>query len=124
MPEQLKIIFPVAWILGSIFLLWFSLRLRRVLIKDSALYVSDYFRGFVVPISTISRVTQSFLMHPPTITIHLKHMTPAGNKIVFIPCGPRYYFSENLIVSELELAKTVAVQPWIRLLTPDYASVL
>ena len=84
-PELLKWDFLVAWLVGSGFIIWFCGRLKRVQIDGDTLYVSNYSSEVRIPLTEISHFTQSYLSRPPTITVHLRSMSPVGQRIVFIP---------------------------------------
>lgn len=107
-PDWMRWQFLAIWLVASTFLIWFGRPLRRVSLRDGVLTVSNFFREISVPVTTISRVTQSYMSRPPTITIHLDHQTPLGRRIVFIPAGPNHYLSEHPTTTELKgiLART------------------
>jgi len=92
-------IFPSMWLVGSVWLLWFALRLRRVAIGGDTLYVSTYLREIPLPLVSISRVTQSYISGPQTITLHADSDTPLGRKFVFVAAGwPRMLWRHPLAV--------------------------
>jgi hypothetical protein len=77
------------WLISSTLLIRFGWRLHRVSLHDSTLTVSNYFREISIPMANVSRVTQSYMSKPPTITIHLKQPTALGRRILFIPAEQR-----------------------------------
>jgi len=74
-----------AWIVGSGFIYWSCVRLKRVSIDDQFLYVSNYLQEIAVPFSFIGDVTQTPWMNNQTVTIHFKLTTEFGDNIVFLP---------------------------------------
>ena len=107
-PDWVRWQFLAMWFAGSFYLVWFARRLCYVSLGDSGLTVSSFFRQATVPVTSICRVTQSYLSRPPTITLYLDRDTRLGRRIVFIPTGRNYYFSEHPITAELRavLART------------------
>jgi len=95
-------IFPSVWILGSSWLLWFALRLRRVSISDETLHISTYVREISLPLSAISRVTQSYMSRPQTITLRTDRDTPLGRKFVFVAAGWPRIVSRHPLAVQLE----------------------
>ena len=69
---------------GTVFIVWFCGRLKRVQVDDEAIYVSNYWSEVRIPLTEISHYTQSYLSRPPTVTIHLRSTSPVGQRIVFI----------------------------------------
>src|ERR1019366_6335759 len=56
---QNKIVFLVAWSLGTKFILWANAGLKRVRIDERQLHVSNYSREICVPFSAITDVKQN-----------------------------------------------------------------
>jgi hypothetical protein len=120
--------FLAAWLIGSAFLVWFSRRLRRVLVHGGVLTASNYFHTISVPVAAISRIRQSCLSNPQTISIYLDRETVLGRKIVFVPCGRARFCSrrpttealDQLIATSERVAPNSEVQgtPWSN--NPDY----
>jgi len=75
----------VAWIVGSGFIYWSCVRLKRVSIDHQFLYVSNYLQEIAVPFSFIGDVTQSAWLNNQAVTIHFKLTTEFGDNIVFLP---------------------------------------
>jgi hypothetical protein len=90
------------WLLGSVFLIWFSVRLCWVAISDRCLLVSTYFRETSVPLSAIARVTQSYMSKPQTITVRIDRDTTLGRKFVFVAPGWPRIFRRHPLAIELE----------------------
>ncbi|MGC3990226.1 MAG: hypothetical protein QM796_11200 [Chthoniobacteraceae bacterium] len=107
-PDWRRWQFLAMWLGASAWLIWFARRLHRVSLQDGVLTASNFFREVSVPVTAISRVTQSYMSRPPTITIYLDHQTSFGHRIVFIPAGRAHYLSEHPTTTELKeiLART------------------
>ena len=75
----------VAWIVGSGFIYWTCIRLKKVSIDAQHLYVSTYFREIAIPFSFVGDVTNNRWLNSHPITIHFKGRTEFGDKIVFMP---------------------------------------
>jgi hypothetical protein len=90
------------WLLGSAFLVWFSVRLCWVAISDGCLVVSTYFRETSVPLSAVSGVTQSYLSRPQTLTLRIDCDTALGRRFLFIAPGWPRIFSRHPLAIELE----------------------
>lgn len=101
-PELLKWDFLVAWLVGSGFIIWFCGRLKRVQIDGDTLYVSNYSSEVRIPLTEISHFTQSYLSRPPTITVHLRSMSPVGQRIVFIPKFRWVLFGTHPLITEMQ----------------------
>jgi hypothetical protein len=101
-PEFLKWVFLAAWLVGSGFILWFCSRIKRVQVDDEALYVSNYWSEVRIPLTEVSHFTQSYMSRPPTVTIHLRSMSPVGQRIVFISKFRWSLFSTHPTIIELQ----------------------
>jgi hypothetical protein len=95
-------IFPAVWILGSSWLLWFALRLRRVALGGETLYISTYRREIALPLSAICRVSQSYMSRPQTICLRADRETPLGQKFIFIAGGWPRIISPHPLAVDLE----------------------
>ncbi|MGA9997787.1 MAG: hypothetical protein WBP93_20395 [Pyrinomonadaceae bacterium] len=71
----------------SILFLRSAFRLKRVSIDGEHLYVTNFLKGVVIPLSEIEAVTGG-KWYRPFLTIHLRHPTEFGKKIVFMPRHP------------------------------------
>jgi hypothetical protein len=101
-PDEIKWIFLAAWLVGSAFLVWFCARLKRVQVDDEALYLSNYWSEVRIPLTDISHFTQSYFSRPPTVTIHLRGVSPVGRHVVFIPRFRWFLFGTHPIIVELQ----------------------
>ncbi len=94
------------WLVSSPLLVFFSARLRWVAISGESLRVSSYFREAAVPLSAVSRVTQSYLSRPQTLTVHVDRDTPLGRSFSFVAPGWPRIFSKHPLAIELEQLAT------------------
>ncbi len=96
-----------SWIFGSVFLLWVSLRLKRVRIDGDLLFIKDYKTEISTPLANIADITESFWSNPHTITLHFRTATAFGEKVMFISQGRYFAFwIRHPIADELrQLAK-------------------
>ena len=92
--------FLIAWIVGSIFIYFYSIRLKKVQIDEQNIYISNYIKSISVPISAISRIDENIFLSGHPIFIKLKDKTPLGKVIVFNPKGG-YYFRSHPVADEL-----------------------
>ncbi len=108
-PADMKWYFLFAWIIGSTYILWFSLRLKSVILVDNDLIVRDYFREIIIPISSVTEVRESRFMNPKVIRLSLYPESEFGSSIVFIP-KLRFYnpFGQHPIAKQL---KQITNQP-------------
>ena len=83
--SSMKWDFLCVWLVGSSFLLWHAILLKKVTLHNDHLIVQNYFSENIVPISNIKEVTQSWFVHPPIVKLMLDPPCEFGDKIVFIP---------------------------------------
>ena len=102
-------------------LFWNSRRLMQVRMDEQSLYVSDLSEELVVPLTWVDHVTDSALpfisLHP--VTIHLKHATPFGTRIRFVPWswrGPSPFLSPPVVGRITEAARRAQQQPQAKVL--------
>ena len=72
------------WIGASIFVVWYTARLKSVRIDDDLLYIKDYRREISTPVTNITDVTESTWSNPQSITLSLREATEFGDEITFI----------------------------------------
>jgi len=101
-PDWMKWQFLVIWLVASAFLVWWSGRIKRVQVDDEALYASNYWSEVHIPLAEVDRITESRWCNPPTVTIHLRPLSPYGDRIVFIPKTRWWPFGAHPIVAELQ----------------------
>ena len=81
----MKFVFLGVWVLGTTFILWMSVALKRVRMDDRQLYVSNYLREISVPFGEITDVRQNRWLKSRPITIHFRDATEFGGKATFMP---------------------------------------
>jgi hypothetical protein len=94
--------FIVAWLGGSIFLLWFARRVKFVSLDEEYLYVRNFSKEIRIPLSQVASVNESFFSNPKQITLLLSSPSEFGSKIVFVP--PLQWFGQmrkHPLVAEL-----------------------
>ncbi len=112
---QNKIVFLVAWSLGTIFILWANAGLKRVRIDERQLHVSNYSREICVPFSAIADVRQNRWINSRPITIYFRDATPFGDQVTFMPKQRFQFWSVDPVVDELKrLAGLIPPEPDIR----------
>ena len=102
-PPEMKWIFLGAWFLGTGFLLWICVGLKRVRIDSTNLYVSNYSREIIVPFSNVANITENQRVNIHPVTIHCRTRTDFGNTIKFMPTTRIFaQSSSHPIVAELQ----------------------
>jgi len=100
-PEP-KVMFLFVWIVGSALLLWMCAGLKRVRLDRGKLFVSNYLREIAVPLSEIDDVTEFRWVNIHPVTIHLRHATEFGERIMFMPKSRMFaLWSSHPVVEEL-----------------------
>jgi hypothetical protein len=104
-PEAMKWGFLAGWIAGTIFIYWGCVRLKRVRINDSAIYVSNYLKEIRIPFDAVASVTEIRWINIHPVTIHLRSATEFGDRITFMPKIRIFNWRSHPVVEELrELA--------------------
>lgn len=104
-PEAMKWGFLGGWIAGTIFIYWGCVRLKRVRINDSAIYVSNYLKEIRIPFDAVASVTEIRWINIHPVTIHLRSATEFGDRITFMPKIRIFNWRSHPVVEELrELA--------------------
>jgi hypothetical protein len=101
-PPQVKYLFLGMWILGTTFILWTSVGLKRVRIDERRLYVSNYVREIDVPFSAITDVRQNRWLSSRPITICFRDATEFGDKAAFMPKQRIQFWRIDPVVNELK----------------------
>ncbi len=104
-PPELKWFFLIATIGGAAALYWFGIRLKRVALDASTLYVSNYRREIGVPLRDIEEVSENRWVSIHPVTVRFFRETEFGAAIVFMPKA-RWFalFSSHPVVKELRAA--------------------
>ena len=84
-PPAMRWIFLGLWVLGTASFWWLLGSVKKVRLDATTLYVSDYRREIAVPLAEIEDVSENWWMSHHPVTIHLRHETPFGRRITFIP---------------------------------------
>jgi len=104
-PSEMKWAFLLVTLVGSAFVCWSCVRLKRVELDDAALYISNYQKVIVVPLRDIQDVTENRWINSHPVTIHFHRDTDFGASIVFMPTVRWFaFFSSHPIVAELRTA--------------------
>jgi hypothetical protein len=104
-PDRMKWGFLAAWIAGTIFIYSGCAGLKRVRIKDSAIYVSNYLKEIRIPFDNVADVTENRWINIHPVTIHLRSATEFGERITFMPKIRIFSWRSHPVVAELrELA--------------------
>ena len=72
------------WIGASVFLVWYTARLKSVRIDGDLLYIKNYRKEISTPLANIADVSESRWGNPHTITLSLRDATEFGDQITFI----------------------------------------
>lgn len=87
---------------GSIYLRWFSDRLKAVSLQGEQLVVSDYRTEETIPFHQIDEVTETRIWNPKLIKLRLNRPGRWGDEIVFIaPLRLQFIFSNHPLAREL-----------------------
>jgi hypothetical protein len=104
-PDTMKWQFLAILVLGSAFIYWACVRLKRVTLRDGDLLISNFRNSVVVPIADVERVTENRWINIHPVTLHLSRETEFGKKVVFMPKIRFWGFlSSHPVVQELREA--------------------
>ncbi|MGB7745704.1 MAG: hypothetical protein WBN75_00235 [Verrucomicrobiia bacterium] len=104
-PDWMKWQFLAIWIIGSVFIWWGCVRLKKVRTDGSAIYVSNYFKEVRIPLDAVREVSENRWINIHPVTIHFRHDTPFGDRVVFMPTIRFFSWRSHPVVRELrELA--------------------
>jgi hypothetical protein len=101
-PEAMKYAFAIIWVVGTAFLLWIGIRIKRVRVDGSNLYVSNWFHEIMIPVKEIERVNELRWIKGHPVTIHFKNPTAWGKSVIFLPILRLSWWREHPIVAELK----------------------
>jgi hypothetical protein len=108
-PPETKWMFLGGWIAGTTFILWTGTGLKRVCVDSKNLYVSNYRREIVIPLTMVGDVTENRWTNINPVTIHLRNDTEFGQKITFMPTSRFFgWWSPHPVVAELEQMASIA----------------
>jgi hypothetical protein len=104
-PPEMRWVFLVGLLVGSIVVYWWGVRLMRVAMTDGELRISNYRREIVVPLSDVDEVTENRWINVHPVTVQFVRRTDFGHRIVFMPkVRPFALFSSHPIVAQLRAA--------------------
>src|SRR5512142_460229 len=102
---SLKWFFLVATILGTAFIWWACVRLKRVRMDTKFLYISNYSTEIVVPLANVSEVTENRWVNSHPVTIHFHSDSEFGTQVTFMPKIRWFAFwSSHPVVDEIRRA--------------------
>jgi hypothetical protein len=88
---------------GSLFVFWYSARLKTVRLQGDNLIVSDYRSEELIPLQQIEEVKETRIWNPKLIKLYLVRSGQWGDEIVFIaPIRLQFVFSNHPLVKELQ----------------------
>ena len=82
-----KLVVPLAWLVGSVRVVRWATRVKRVRVDGDFLLISNYVREVRVPIEALIDIHPGERADSP-ITLGFKDPTPFGGPIVLIPARP------------------------------------
>jgi hypothetical protein len=98
----LKVLFPIATVIGALFIWWTCMRLKRVRMDSRSLYISNYRTEIVVPLREVAEVTENVWLNIHPVTVKFLHETEFGSKVVFIPTQRWFAFwSSHPVVDKI-----------------------
>lgn len=97
------VVFLAMWLLGTMLLYVFGMKLKRVELHDDALLVSNYFRQVAIPLSAVVKVSESRFINIHPVWITFRQETEFGRTIMFMPTFDvtSMFFLSHPIVQEL-----------------------
>ena len=97
--------FMVMWMVGSLFIWWFCMRLKRVQMDDEVLYISNYLEEIRVPLKDVTGVSENRIVNSHPVTLKFGNKTRFGFSVVFVPKVRLFsVFSPHPVVSEIQAA--------------------
>jgi hypothetical protein len=104
-PPEMKWTLLGAWLLGSAFIYWSCVRLKRVRMDDDALYISNYQKEIRVLLRDVAAISENRWLNIHPVTIELSRPTEFGDRIVFMPKVRWFgFWSSHPVVAELREA--------------------
>ena len=79
------IVFLIGWIIGSLFIYCFCIRLKLVAIDSENIYISNYFKTVSIPLTSIKKITENCFVNIHPVSITFEQETVFGSKIIFMP---------------------------------------
>jgi hypothetical protein len=107
-PAILKLLFPVATVVGAAFLFWGCVPLKQVWIDDGALVISNFVRQARVPLADVAAVTHSKWINIRSVTVEFRCETAFGKSIIFMPKARFFESKDYPVVAEIRSAAQAA----------------
>ena len=82
--DEMKWPFLMMTIIGTIFVFWCCIRLKKVEVDEEGFYVSNYLKTITIPVHDLDDVSGSILLTPELVWLKLKRKTEFGHRIVFM----------------------------------------
>jgi hypothetical protein len=98
----MKYAFAILWVIGTSFIVWIAVRIKRIQMDSANLYVSTGFKEIAVPIMEIGSVKELWWIKGHPITIGLKNATACGTSVMFLPKLRLGFWSKHPVVEELQ----------------------
>jgi hypothetical protein len=101
-PEDVPVLeFTVAWIVGSVLLIWLARRLKAVWLDGEWLWVSNLRRRVPISLHDVELVEEVRWLNIHPIILYLRRKTELGDRIAFIPSSLGMPFASHPLVKEL-----------------------
>ena len=101
-PDAMKYAFAILWVVGTSFLIWIAVRIKRIQMDSANLYVSTGFSEIAIPIMEIKSVKELRWIKGHPITIGFKNATACGTSVMFLPKLRLGFWSKHPVVEELQ----------------------
>jgi hypothetical protein len=90
---------------GGAVVYWRCVRLKRVRMDDTSLYVSNYLREIQVPLRQVADVTENRWVNIHPVTIQFRSATEFGERVVFMPKRRLFgFWRSHPVVAEIRHA--------------------
>ena len=86
-------IFLAALVLGGAYSMWMTVRLKRVRMDDRSLYIYDYVKEAVIPLTEVDYVTENGWAGGHPVTIHFIEGGTAPRAVTFMPTTRYFTFA-------------------------------
>jgi hypothetical protein len=101
--RELGWVFLGLTVLGTLFLYWSCIRLKRVRLRGDVLVISNFETEIEVPLRDVDRVSGSLLVNPELVWLRFRRPTEFGTKVVFMPPIRFFHgFTRHPLVEELQ----------------------
>jgi hypothetical protein len=102
---RMKAVALLVMLVGTAFIYWSCVRLKRVRMDSGFLYVSNYSTEIVVPLANVVEVTENRWVNSHPVTIRFHSDTDFGSEVTFMPKIRWFAFwSSHPVVEEIRLA--------------------